>query len=54
MNVDLTLLPDWVRDSVVRCADCYDRADGTARVCGWHENVAAAAKAVAVVAEQAR
>ncbi len=51
MNVDLTLLPDWVRDNVVRCRDCYVRADDTARVCGWHENLTAAARVVDNVAK---
>ena len=47
MNVDLTLVPDWVRDSVVRCPDCHVRTtDDTARVCGWHENLTAASRVV--------
>lgn len=46
MNVDLTLLSDWVRDSVARCSDCHVRANDTARVCGWHENLTAAARVV--------
>jgi hypothetical protein len=50
MKVDLTLLPEWVRERVAACPDCYTKADGTAVVCGWHENLAAAARFVGTVA----
>jgi len=41
-------IPDWVLAEVVECSDCSNFADGTVAVCGWHENLTAAARIVEV------
>ena len=46
MNVSLAHLSDWVRADVANCENCSVRDDGTAFVCGWHENLAAAARVI--------
>lgn len=46
MRADLSLSSDWVRESVENCSECHRMPDGIWNVCGWHENVTAAAKVV--------
>jgi hypothetical protein len=36
-------LPVWVAQSIFKCAECKPRNVHLAEVCGWHENLAAAA-----------
>lgn len=38
------------RRSVGKCRECYRHGDGTASLCGWHENVVAAARIVEATA----
>lgn len=52
MKVSLHYQSGWVRDRVRSCKECKVLADNdTAFLCGWHENLAAADKAVAAQAE---
>jgi succinylglutamate desuccinylase len=52
MNVvELARLPKWVADGVRDCKECRNYPDGTAIVCGWHENLTAGARAVQALVE---
>lgn len=45
MRADLEFTPAWVRDDVRGCKDCraVDGSQTIYDVCGWHENLVAAA-----------
>ena len=45
-RVRLDALSAWARLDVEGCRDCRPLEDGTLALCGWHENLAAAARAV--------
>lgn len=42
MRVLLDDLPNWARKDVFGCSECR-KYDSSVFLCGWHENVAAAA-----------
>ena len=54
MRVHMHLLDGWVADKVRTCRTCTNCSDGTAILCGWHENLAAASAAVERVVGQER
>jgi hypothetical protein len=45
-RIDPQLLPQWAQESVQGCRECSTYNDGTVWVCGYHENLAAAARVV--------
>jgi hypothetical protein len=49
--IALDLLTDVDRRAVKGCPDCFVRDDDAALLCGWHENLVAAVRAVARLAE---
>lgn len=46
-RINPALLNGWTRESVERCRECIPTNDGIVIVCGWHENLTAAAQVVA-------
>ena len=40
-------LNGWTRESVDNCRECHPTKDGMVIVCGWHENLTAAAQLIA-------
>ena len=53
MRAVLDLLPEADRRSVKKCSDCRTH-DSTVFLCGWHENLLAATRAVQAVVDQER
>lgn len=52
--VRLNQLDAWSADKVTRCDHCQRRNDSTVFLCGWHENLLAATRAVQAVVDQER
>lgn len=49
--VELEALTGWARLDVDGCRDCRPLEDGLLALCGWHENLSVAARAVAAAAD---
>lgn len=45
-KIDPTRLTGWTLNSVNRCRECRPTKDGYVIVCGWHENLTAAAQLI--------
>jgi hypothetical protein len=46
MRTETTSLQPWVLEQVLKCALCYVSPEGDVALCGWHENLAVAARVV--------